>query len=111
MHAGHEPAAAASTAAPQASTVALPADEAHASQALDASPRHGEWVDVAVPGSSDKVRVFVVYPERPDKAPVVLVVHEVFGLSAWVRGVADRLAAEGFFAIVPDLLWGKGSSG
>jgi carboxymethylenebutenolidase len=45
-----------------------------------------------------------VYPERRTKAPVVLVVHEIFGLSTWVRAVADQLAADGFIAIAPDLL-------
>jgi carboxymethylenebutenolidase len=56
---------------------------------------------------SDSVRAWVVYPERSSKAPVVVVVHEIFGLSAWVRGVADQLAADGFIAIAPDLLTGK----
>jgi carboxymethylenebutenolidase len=49
----------------------------------------------------------VVFPERSTKAPVVVVVHEIFGLSTWVRGVADQLAADGFIAIAPDLLTGK----
>jgi carboxymethylenebutenolidase len=49
----------------------------------------------------------VVYPERSTKAPVVLVVHEIFGLSSWVRSVADQLAADGFIAIAPDLLTAK----
>jgi len=48
-----------------------------------------------------------VYPERSAKAPVVLVVHEIYGLSTWVRGVADQLAANGYIAIAPDLLTGK----
>ena len=58
-------------------------------------------------GPSDSVRAWVVYPERSAKAPVVVVVHEIFGLSSWVRGVADQLAADGFIAIAPDLLTGK----
>ena len=58
-------------------------------------------------GPSDSVRAWVVYPERRTKAPVVVVVHEIFGLSSWVRGVADQLAADGFIAIAPDLLTGK----
>jgi carboxymethylenebutenolidase len=53
---------------------------------------------------SDSVIAWVVYPERRDKAPVVVVVHEIFGLSTWVRAVADQLAADGFIAIAPDLL-------
>ncbi|HEX6537224.1 MAG TPA: dienelactone hydrolase family protein [Gemmatimonadaceae bacterium] len=58
-------------------------------------------------GKRDSVRAWVVYPERSTKAPVVLVVHEIFGLSTWVRAVADQLAADGFIAIAPDLLTGK----
>ena len=55
-------------------------------------------------GDGDSIRAWVVYPERSGKAPVVLVVHEIFGLSSWVRSVADQLAADGFIAIAPDLL-------
>lgn len=74
---------------------------------LESSPRHGEWVTVPS-GAGDSVRAWVVYPERSDPAPVVLVVHEIFGLSNWIRSVADQLAADGFIAIAPDLLTGKG---
>jgi carboxymethylenebutenolidase len=52
-----------------------------------------------------------VYPERKDKAPVVIVIHEIFGLSDWIRGVADQLAAEGFIAVAPDLISGRGPNG
>jgi carboxymethylenebutenolidase len=86
---------------------ALPADGAGAAERLAASPRHGEWAMVAVPGH-DSVRVWIVYPERADPAPVVVVVHEIFGLSHWIRGVADQLAAEGFIGVAPDLLTSRG---
>lgn len=59
-------------------------------------------------GPNDSVGAWIVYPERSDPAPVVLVVHEIFGLSTWVRAVADQLAADGFVAIAPDLLSGEG---
>ena len=81
----------------------LPADAEHAMARLNSSPRHGEWVMVKVP-PSDSVKLWVVYPERKTKAPVVVVVHEIFGLSDWIRGVADQFAAEGFIAIAPDFL-------
>ena len=55
-------------------------------------------------GNGDSVRAWVVYPQRSTKAPVVIVVHEIFGLSSWIRAVADQLAADGFIAIAPDLL-------
>ena len=56
---------------------------------------------------ADSVRAWVVYPQRSTKAPVVIVVHEIFGLTTWIRAVADQLAADGFIAIAPDLLTGK----
>src|SRR6185369_6646688 len=85
---------------------ALPPDAAGAPARLSASPRHGEWAMIRT-GDGDSIRAWVVYPERSTKAPVVVVVHEIFGLSSWVRGVADQLAADGFIAVAPDLLTGK----
>jgi carboxymethylenebutenolidase len=90
---------------------ALPAAEEQAKASLNASPRHGEWVDVKVPGSPAPVRTWVVYPERRDKAGVVLVIHEVYGLTDWIRAVADQLAREGFIAVAPDLISGLGPGG
>ncbi len=89
---------------------AFPPPEAGAADRLAKSPRHGEWVVIDGQGG-DKIEAYVVYPERKDKAPVVLVVHEIFGLSDWVRSVADQLAADGFIAIAPDFLSGKGPDG
>ncbi|MBI3404823.1 MAG: dienelactone hydrolase family protein, partial [Acidobacteria bacterium] len=80
-----------------------------ARQALEKSPRHGEWVDVK--NGDRTVRAFIVYPESKKKATAVVVIHEIFGLSDWVRTVADNLAAEGYIAIAPDLLSGAGPNG
>lgn len=85
----------------------LPAGAAEAEARLRTSPRHGEWVSIPA-GTGDSVRAWVVYPERSTPAPVVLVVHEIYGLTHWIRAVADQLAAEGFVAIAPDLLSGRG---
>lgn len=109
-HAGHDMTAS-SSATPAASVAApsdpsLPADADAAAARLASSPRHGEWVTIPA-GSGDSVRAWVVYPERSTKAPVVLVIHEIFGLTTWVRAVADQLAADGFIAIAPDFLTGK----
>src|SRR5438874_2123837 len=81
----------------------LPPDASGALARLSASPRHSEWAIIRT-GEGDSLRVWVVYPERSSKAPVVVVVHEIFGLSDWIRGVADQLAADGFIAVAPDLL-------
>jgi len=81
----------------------LPPDAAGALARLASSPRHGEWVTIRT-GEGDSLRAWVVYPQRSTKAPVVLVIHEIFGLSSWIRSVADQLAADGFIAIAPNLL-------
>ncbi len=81
----------------------LPPDAEHALARLNSSPRHGEWAMISIP-PSDSVRAWIVYPESKAKAPVVVVVHEIFGLSDWIRGVADQLAADGFIAVAPDFL-------
>ena len=72
---------------------------------LNKSSRHGEWVDIK--SGERTIKAFVVYPERKDKAPVVVVIHEIFGLTDWVRGVCDQLAESGVIAIAPDLLSGQ----
>lgn len=111
-HAGHamEAVAAAAAGAVQAGAAHLPPAEEQAKARLNASPRHGEYADIALAGGG-KLRAWVSYPERKDKAPVVLVIHEIFGLSDWIRSVADQLAADGYIAIAPDLLTGKGPNG
>ncbi len=88
----------------------LPPDGDGAVAALEASPRHGEWIKYDA-GTGDMVEAWVAYPERSDAAPVVVVIHEIFGMSDWIRSVADRLAGEGFIAIAPDMLSGKGPDG
>ncbi|HEX4959840.1 MAG TPA: dienelactone hydrolase family protein [Thermoanaerobaculia bacterium] len=105
------PATAPPAAAPRPRDEKLPASEAQAKGALEKSPRHGEYVDVKNPAGGPAIRTWVMYPERKDKAGVVLVIHEVFGLSDWARAVADQLAKEGFIAVVPDLVSGMGPNG
>ena len=111
-HAGHamEQAAPAVAGAAQAGAANLPPAEEGAKARLNASPRHGEYADIAVAGGGT-IRAWVSYPERKDKAPVVIVIHEIFGLSDWIRSVADQLAADGYIAVAPDLLTGKGPNG
>lgn len=89
----------------------LPPGENDAKAVIEKSPRHGEWVEIAVPDRKTPLKSYIVYPERSDKAPVVIVIHEIFGESDWIRSVADQLAADGFIAIAPDLLSGHGKDG
>jgi carboxymethylenebutenolidase len=72
---------------------------------LNHSPRHAEWVDIKLRGRT--IKAFVVYPERKDKAPVVLVIQEIFGLTDWLRSLCDELAEAGVIAIAPDFLNGQ----
>ena len=76
---------------------------------LEKSPRHLEWVTVT--NGQRQVQSFVAYPEVKEKATAVIVIHEIFGLSDWVRGVADQLAEAGYVAIAPDLLSGTAPGG
>ena len=72
---------------------------------LNNSPRHGEWVDIK---SGDRtIKAFVVYPERKDKAPAVIVIQEIFGVTDWLRSLCDELAENGVIAIAPDFLNGQ----
>jgi carboxymethylenebutenolidase len=80
-----------------------------AKQRLEQSPRHHEWVDIKY--GNRTVHAFVVYPEVKSKAPAVLVIHEIFGLTDWAREVTDEVAAAGYVAIAPDLLSGFGPKG
>jgi carboxymethylenebutenolidase len=89
----------------------LPPGADGAKARLEKSPRHGEFVDIAVPDMKVPLKTYVVYPESKEKAPVVLVIHEIFGLSDWVRAVADQLAADGFIAVAPDFISGMGPNG
>jgi carboxymethylenebutenolidase len=88
----------------------FPPGEENARAVLDKSPRHGEWIDISYDGKTP-IRTWIVYPERKDKAPVILIIHEIFGLSDWIRSVADQLAKEGFIAVAPDFISGFGPNG
>jgi carboxymethylenebutenolidase len=71
---------------------------------LENSPRHGEWI--TMPSAGRELKCFIVYPEIKTKAVSVVVIHEIFGLTDWVRGVCDQLADAGYIAIAPDFLSG-----
>jgi carboxymethylenebutenolidase len=73
---------------------------------LEASPRHHEYVPLK--HGDRTVQAFVVYPEIKTKAPVIVLIHEIFGLSDWAKEMADELAAQGFIVVAPDLLSGFG---
>ena len=76
---------------------------------LEKSPRHLEWITIK--HGNREVKCWVAYPESKEKATAVVIIHEIFGLSDWVRGMADQLAEAGYIAIAPDFLTGSGPNG
>ena len=88
----------------------VPPGIAEAGEELKTSKLKNEWVDIPYAGGP-VIKSFVVYPERREKAPVVIVIHEIFGLTEWIRGVAEQLAEDGYIAIAPDFLSGMGPGG
>jgi carboxymethylenebutenolidase len=76
---------------------------------LEQSPRHREWVTLK--HGDRTVQAYVVYPEVSGKVPVVILIHEIFGLSDWAKEMADEIAAQGYIVIAPDLLSGFGPGG
>lgn len=88
----------ASTAPPRTSV-------ADSARGQDPVTTHGEWVYIK--RGSDSIRAYVAYPERKTKAPAIIIIHEIYGLTDWEPKTADRLANEGFVAILPDFLYSK----
>lgn len=80
-----------------------------AKERMENSPRHLEWVTIK--NGDREVKSFIAFPEVAEKVPAVIVIHEIFGLTDWVRGVTDQLAEKGYIAIAPDLLSGMGPNG
>src|SRR5205085_5414751 len=76
---------------------------------LESSPRHIEWVNVK--NGERTIKSSIAFPEVKEKATAVVVIHEIFGLTDWVRGVTDQLAEAGYIAIAPDLLSGTAPGG
>jgi len=50
---------------------------------------------------------YLAEPAHPAGAPAIVVIQEWWGVNEQIRGVADRLAVAGYFALVPDLYRGK----
>jgi len=69
---------------------------------------HAEYVKIA--SGRDTISAYVAYPERTDRAPGVVVIHEIFGLSDFIRQTTEQLARDGFVAVAPDLLSRRGGT-
>ena len=88
----------------------LPVGNRDAPERLQQSPRRSEVVEITTP-SGDRIKARVVYPQGGAPAPVVVALHGIPGWTPWIQMLADQLAAEGFIAIAPDMVSGKGAEG
>src|SRR5256885_14832526 len=87
----------------------LPAGAFTASSTLAHTTLKHEWVDI--PFGKSSLHTWIEYPEGIGPAPVVVVASHEAGLDDWMRAVADQLALQGFIAIAPDIVSGRGPGG
>jgi carboxymethylenebutenolidase len=59
---------------------------------------------VSYPVEGGEMKAYLARPEKKEKYPAVIVIHEIFGLNAHIQDVTRRFAKEGFLAIAPDAL-------
>ena len=78
------------------------------SPAVRPSDIHSEYVKYL--SGKDTVTAYLAYPEKPNPAPAVIVIHEIFGLSDFIKQTTEQLAKDGFVAIAPDLLSRRGGT-
>ena len=58
---------------------------------------------VTVPVGSLSMPAYLARPTAPGTYPAVVVFQEIFGVNRHVRSVADRVAAEGYVALAPEI--------
>jgi len=78
------------------------------STALHRADIHAEYVKIA--SGRDTLTAYLAYPERREPAPAVVVIHEIFGMSDFIRQTTEQLAKDGFVAIALDLLSRRGGT-
>jgi carboxymethylenebutenolidase len=62
---------------------------------------------ISIKSGTETIQAYLALPATPAKGgPAIVVIHEWYGLSDWVKGVADRFAAQGYVAIAPDMYRG-----
>lgn len=69
---------------------------------------HAEYVKYL--SGKDTVTAYIAFPERAQPAPAVIVIHEIYGMSDFIRQTTQQLAKDGFVAIAPDLLSRRGGT-
>jgi carboxymethylenebutenolidase len=66
----------------------------------------GKMIEFQRP-DGESVKGYLAEPDRADAAPGIVVIQEWWGLNDQIKGVANRLAAAGYRALVPDLYRGQ----
>jgi carboxymethylenebutenolidase len=73
------------------------------------------WIQILVPdqegADAAQMEAYMARPSGLDRWPGVLVGFEMFGITGFVRRVADRLARAGYLALVPDFYHRQASAG
>ena len=65
--------------------------------------------EIKIPTSSGDIPGYRALPAKPKgKVPVILVVHEIFGVHEHIKDVCRRFAKEGYYAIAPELFAREG---
>jgi carboxymethylenebutenolidase len=62
--------------------------------------------DIEFPTSAGSTPGYLAVPEA-GRGPATIVLQEWWGVDAHIRSICDRFAAEGFFALAPDLFRGE----
>src|SRR5260370_14778296 len=69
---------------------------------------HAEFIRYV--SGRDSITAYIAYPERRDAAPAVIVIHEIFGMSDFIKRTTEPLSQQGFVALAPDLLTRRGGT-
>lgn len=85
---------------------ALQKQQVWAQEKLDKIKLRSKWIKV--PNGDHPINAWVVYPKQKKKGPVVLVLHEAFGMTNSARLTAAEIASMGYVAIAADMVSGCG---
>lgn len=64
--------------------------------------------DVQITGGAHAIDAYHACPAGAEAMPVILVMHQIYGINDYSRDVCRRLAKAGFMAVLPDLYAGYG---
>ena len=64
--------------------------------------------DILVPRGDERIPTYPAQPRGKGPFPMIIVIHEIFGLHEHIRDIARRFAHEGYFAVAPELYFREG---